>query len=109
MELSVSISREDDTLVQERQDDWCQENSSSSELKTSGEPSYQESNSSVGSPKLEYNNEEDKDEATSYSITMTFKPSNLIAPQSLQVILRSTSNLEMLLDTSLNYLASSQV
>ncbi|KAG5552585.1 hypothetical protein RHGRI_010611 [Rhododendron griersonianum] len=37
----------------------------SSELKASGEPSCQESDSSVGSPKLEYNDEEDEDEATS--------------------------------------------
>ncbi|KAG5557129.1 hypothetical protein RHGRI_007410 [Rhododendron griersonianum] len=60
----------------------------SSELKANGEPSCQESDSSVGSPKLEYNDEEDEDEATSYSITMIFEPSNLIAPRSQQVILQ---------------------
>ncbi|KAG5549744.1 hypothetical protein RHGRI_014894 [Rhododendron griersonianum] len=98
------------TLLEPIQQDVLKtENSSSSELKASGEPSCQESDSSVGSPKFEYNDEEDEDEATSYSITMIFDPSNLIAPRSQQVILRSTSNSEMLLDTSLNFLPSSQV
>ncbi|KAI8527920.1 hypothetical protein RHMOL_Rhmol12G0111100 [Rhododendron molle] len=109
MELTVSISEKDDDVVPEWQDEWHQENSSSSELKASGEPLSQESESSVGSPKSECIDEEDEEEATTYVITKIFEPSNLIAPRSQQVILQSTLDSKVLLDTSLNYLPSSQV
>ncbi|KAH7847843.1 hypothetical protein Vadar_030809 [Vaccinium darrowii] len=80
MELTVVISEKEDDGDPEWQDEWRQENSSSPELKARGEPSSEESNSSVGSPKSEYNYDEDEDEATSFSIMTVFERSNLIAP-----------------------------
>ncbi|KAG5521851.1 hypothetical protein RHGRI_034171 [Rhododendron griersonianum] len=109
MELTVSISEKEDNIFSEQQDEWHQENTSLSELKASGEPSSQESGSSVGSPKSECIDEEDKEEATTNAIMTIFQPPNLITPPSQQVVLQSTSNSKMLLDMSLNYLPSSQV
>ncbi|KAH7842000.1 hypothetical protein Vadar_000344 [Vaccinium darrowii] len=108
MELTVAISKKEDDGDPEWQDEWRQQNSSSSELQARGEPSSEESNSFVGSPKSEYNYDEDEDEATSYLIMTVFEPSNFIAPPTQQVNLQSTSNSNILLDKSLNYPPSSK-
>ncbi|KAH7834847.1 hypothetical protein Vadar_020264 [Vaccinium darrowii] len=108
MELTVAISEKEYDGDPEWQDEWRQENYSSSELKVRGEPSSEESNSSVGSPKSEYIYDEDEDEATSYSITIVFEPSSLIAPPIQQVNPQRTSNSNILLDKSLNCLPSSK-
>ncbi|KAH7842079.1 hypothetical protein Vadar_001231 [Vaccinium darrowii] len=108
MELTVAISDKEYDGDPEWQDEWRQENSSSIELKARGEPSFEESDSSVGSPKSEYNYDEDEDEATSYSITTVFEPSSLIAPPTQQVNPQSTSNSNVLQDKSLNCLPSSK-
>ncbi|KAH7845297.1 hypothetical protein Vadar_000397 [Vaccinium darrowii] len=108
MELTVAISKKEDDSDPEWQDEWRQENSSSSELQARGEPSSEESNSFVGSPKSKYNYDEDEDEATSYLIMTVSEPSNLIAPPTQQVNPQSTSNSNILLDKSLNCLPSSK-
>ncbi|KAH7867399.1 hypothetical protein Vadar_032865 [Vaccinium darrowii] len=108
MELTVAISKKEDDGDPEWQNEWRQENSSSSELQARGEPSSEETNSFVGSPKSEYNYDEDEDEATSYSITTVFEPSNLIAPPTQQVNPQTTSNSNILLNKSLNCLPSSK-
>ncbi|KAH7836316.1 hypothetical protein Vadar_034606 [Vaccinium darrowii] len=69
MELTVAISDREDDVDPEWQDERHQKNSSLSDLKPRGEPSSEESDSSIGSPKSKYNYDEDKDETTSYSIT----------------------------------------
>ncbi|KAH7844713.1 hypothetical protein Vadar_030866 [Vaccinium darrowii] len=108
MELIVAISEKEDDGDPEWQDEWRQENSSSSELKARGEPSFEESYSSVGSPKSEYNYDEDEDGATSYSIATVSEPSNLIAPPTQQINPQSTANPNILLDKSINCLQSSK-
>ncbi|KAH7847384.1 hypothetical protein Vadar_025500 [Vaccinium darrowii] len=108
MELTIAIFEKEDDVDPECQDEWRQENSSSSELEAKGEPSPEESDSSVGSPKSEYNCDEDEDEATSYSITTVFEPSSLIVLPTQQVNPQSTSNSNILLDKSLNCLPSSK-
>ncbi|KAH7861042.1 hypothetical protein Vadar_020894 [Vaccinium darrowii] len=109
MELTVAISEKEYDGDPEWQDEWHQENSSSSELKARGESSFEKSDSSIGSPKLEYNYDEDGDEATSYSITTVCEPSSLIAPPTQQVNPQSTSSSNILLDKSLNCLPSSKI
>ncbi|KAH7840884.1 hypothetical protein Vadar_022933 [Vaccinium darrowii] len=108
MELTVAISDKEYDGDPEWQDEQHQENSSSSELKAREESSSEEFDSSVGSPKSEYNYDEDEDEATSYLIMTVFEPSNLIAPSTQQVNPQRTSNSNILLDKSLNCLPSSK-
>ncbi|KAH7847953.1 hypothetical protein Vadar_032036 [Vaccinium darrowii] len=91
MELTVAISKKEDDIDPECQGEWRQENSSSSELKARGESSSEEFDSFVGSPKSEYNYNEDEDEATAYLITSVFEPSSLMAPPTQQVNPQSTS------------------